>query len=286
MPGIYESDDIGLILSFPNKIFTDEGTDIVIFDIDQVLLTARANPFSLVSHKRSALYERISGEKRHVKDKFLLYLFISQSTDNIALMDQRIPGLIRGLQLKKIKCMGNTALDAQLGLTDNFDMARARIKLLREFDISFLESFSDLSEWNFDTLDRALIKNCPPLFKDGVVFSSLVPKHITQIELLRKFKHPLKRIAFIDDNINHLRGMYEAMNEIGVQCYCFCYTKKNTTPLTEYFLPQFLEEEFEHLEGVIRKVLNDEDVDELFLLGHLKEFILHLRIEEGWRLWK
>jgi len=39
-------------------------------------------------------------------------------------------------------------------------------------------------------------------------------------------------------------------------------------------------------EQFIRKVLNDEDVDELFLLGHLKEFILHLRIEEGWRLWK
>lgn len=285
-PGIYESDDIDLILSFANKNFTRGESDVVVFDIDQVLITARVNPFVLIPQKTSTFYEEIGSQERYIRDKFLLYLYVSESPRTIALMDQRAPLLIRELQQKGVKCMGNTAMDPVLGLTSNFDMARARIKLLKDLGIDFSETFLDFSGWDFDSLDRAHVKNCPPLFKDGIIFSSLVPKYVTQVHFLKKLESSVRRIVFIDDNINHLHGMYKSMAILGIQCYCFFYTKKKATPLIEYFLPNILNEEFEHLENVLQKILQGECTNELFLSAYLREFIIHLRAEKGWRLWK
>lgn len=285
-PGIYESDDIDLILSFANENFTGGDRDIIVFDVDQVLITARVNPFVLIPQKTSTFFEGISSQERYIRDKFLLYLYASESPHTIALMDQRTPLLIKELQSKGVRCMGNTAMDPVLGLTDNFDMARARIKLLRDLGIDFSETFLDFSEWNFDSLDRAHVKNCPPLFKDGIIFSSLVPKYVTQVHFLKKLESSVRRIVFIDDNINHLHGMYKSMTILGIQCYCFCYNKKKVTPLIEYFLPTILNEEFEHLENVLQKILQGECANELFLSAYLREFIIHLRAEKGWRIWK
>lgn len=285
-PGIYQSPDIELILSFPCRNFTDKERELVVFDIDQVLITARADPYSLISDQTSRLFQQLSSAPRHVRDSFRLYLYSSESPENVVLMDPRIKSGITGLREQGINCMCNTAMDAWLGLDDNFDMASARLKLLQALGIELTGSFPSLREWNFDSLDETHVKNCRPLFKDSIIFSSLVPKHVTQTALFRKLGWFPTRMVFIDDNMSHLQGMYMAMRQLGINCYCFHYTRKQDKPLKDFFSLDFLRREYERLEIVLRGFLADEPIHTLFSSTFFSEFIRDLNIHEKWRLWK
>ncbi len=88
-PGIYQSSDMNLILTFPLKHFSRDRDDLVIFDIDQVLITDRANPFKLIPDNVNAHFEELPSMPKHIKDSFELFLYASQSPSNIALMDNK-----------------------------------------------------------------------------------------------------------------------------------------------------------------------------------------------------
>lgn len=282
-PGIYESDDIELILSHPLKNFGHE--DIVIFDIDEVLITPRLDPFWFEHVKKeSSLYKEFLSQEQHIRDKFSLYLFVSQSLSTIQLMDERTPMLIKKLQLQGVKCVGNTGLDPVFGSNLNFDSASSRVALLRDFGIDFSCAFPHLSSWTFDTLDQTHITARTPLFKEGIVFSPEVPKYITQNELFNRLEIAPKRLVFIDDRIENVQGMYNFINSLGIECYSFCYSKNKTKPLLSYFSDEIFEKELIKSEEFVKKLLGGEDVNKFYLEAYSGKFISHLNIEPGWTL--
>lgn len=282
-PGIYESDDIELILSHPLKNFGHE--DVVIFDIDDVLITQRLDPFWFEHVKKeSSLYKEFLSQEQHIRDKFSLYLFVSQSLSTIALMDERTPTIIKKLQLQGVKCVGNTGLDPVFGSNLNFDSASARIALLRDFGIDFSCAFPHLSSWTFDTLDQTHITARTPLFKEGIVFSPQVPKHITQHELFNRLEIAPKRLVFIDDRVENVRGMYDFINSLGIECYAFCYSKNKTKPLLSYFSDASFEKELRKSEEFLKKLLSGDNVNKFYLESYSSKFISHLNIEPGWTL--
>jgi len=280
-PGVYESENIEFILSFPLKYFGVN--DIVIFDIDDVLITDRFNPFYLEHFKttKSSLAEKTSAMPLHMRYKIDFYLAASQSPHNIKIMDEQIPTLIKTLQEKGVKCMANTALAQIFGTNANFDYAGARVKLLKELDIDFSNTFS-LPKCVFDTLYEQGTSGCPPLFTDGILFSSKILKSITQKELFSTLNLTPKKLLFIDDRIENVQEMYHAMTALGIDCYCFCYSKKETVPLIEYFSANVYQQELKLTEEFVNMLIVGGNVDYYFHEAYQSKFILNLKMEEGW----
>jgi hypothetical protein len=293
-PGVYESDDIEAILSHALRDFGSE--DVVIFDIDDVLITQRLDPFYFVhAQNQTPLFERFDLLGGHIKDMLFFYLFVSGSPELISFMDERTPKLIRSLQTRGIKCIGNTALNPIWcgGPIANFDAAAARLKLLNELGVSFSDTFSHLGQWDFDTLpEEHTIQSRPlfnngiifpsqgrPLFKNGIIFSGPVPKHVTQHELFKKVGILPRKVMFVDDIMENVYGMQNFMSSLGIECFSFCYSKKESKPLPRYFTDEIYERELKILEGFVGKLLVNERVHSYFLESYSKEF---MRAEEDW----
>lgn len=293
-PGVYESDDIEAILSCALKNFGSE--DVVIFDIDDVLITQRLDPFYFVhAQNKTHLFERFDLLGEHIKEMLFFYLFASGSPELISFMDERTPNLIRSLQTRGVKCIGNTALNPiwRGGSIVNFDAAAATLKLLNELGVSFSYTFSHLESWDFDTLPEEnktqvnpIFKNGTifpgqgmPLFKNGIIFSGSIPKHITQHELFKKVGILPSKVMFIDDIMENVSEMYNYMSSLGIECFSFCYSKKKSKPLSLYFSVEMYERELKILETFVGKLLVKERVDSYFLESYSKEFMRGLRTD-------
>lgn len=273
--GVYESHDIEMILSHAINTFGPE--DVVVFDIDDVLITQRIDPFYLDhSQNRTPLFERFMSLDTDLQDIFLFYLnFASYSPDTISIMDDRTVGLIRELQEKGIKCMGNTAMSSGCA---NFNSASARLRLLSRLGYSFLCTFPDLESWDFDVLPGEHNIHGKPFFKQGIIFSGETPKHITQYELFKKIKKMPKRMMFIDDKIGNVFGMQDFFSSLGVECYSFHYLKKESKALPSYFPGEIYTREKRILEDFVEKLLAKEEIDHYFLESYNKKFMGSLNV--------
>lgn len=263
-PGTYESDDIKLILSHALENFGPE--DIVVFDIDDVLITQRLDPFYLTHvQKKTPLFEKFDLLEEHLKELYFLYMSLFQAPDVISLMDERVPILIRELQERGIKCIGNTAMPPVCGPASNFDAAVARLRKLHRLGIDFSYTFLHLEAWDFETLNEKHIVKIKPLFKQGIIFSGATPKHITQHELFKKIETVPRRMVFIDDIVENIFGMQDFISSLGIECYSFCYLKKKTKPILSYFSDEIFERELRILESFVEKLLINENVSNDFL---------------------
>ena len=74
-PGVYESDDIEHILSFPLADFGDQ--DLIMFDIDQTLITQLDPYYHAHRMNNSHLNQRLTAQPKHISEKFDAYQFIS-----------------------------------------------------------------------------------------------------------------------------------------------------------------------------------------------------------------
>lgn len=272
MPGIYESEDIELILSHTFKVL-DAG-DVAIFDIDDVLITPRLDPFCMV-HKenKTALFERFDSAEKRIKDLYFFFLHTSHSPAIVSLMDPRIPDLISLLQRKGIKCIGNTSLrPLRYGPTHIFDDASARIELLKRLGISFAQA--EFEEWDFETLRGKCVPEQHPLFKDGIIFSGReIPKHVAQVELFKRLAISPKKVVFIDDLRRNITGMQGYITSLGTECYSFRYSKKESRNMLSYFPSAIYEHELRLLESFVEKLLGQASVEEYFERLYYTKFL-------------
>ena len=159
------------------------------------------------------------------------------------------------------------------------------MNLLKNLGINFDQNFAEVLDWDFENMNPELIKNSPPLVHKGIIFSSLVPKHSTQIAFLKHFSFTPRKIIYIDDNIKHLEEMYRHMSHLRIPCYCFQYTRKHSKKLKEYFNYRTLADEKNTLDPFIDALLNDEDLSDYFRSSYNANFINNLRFSFGWRIW-
>lgn len=273
-PGIYESDDISLILTHTLQILNAD--DVAVFDIDDVLITPRLDPFYMVHTKnKTALFERFDSLEK-IKELYFFFLHTSHSPSVVSLMDRGIPELIALLQKKGIKCIGNTSLrPLRYGLTHIFDDASARIELLKELGISF--SQAEFEPWDFETLRGTCVPEQHPLFKEGIIFSGrAIPKHVVQVELFKKLKFIPRKLVFIDDLRRNISGMQDCMTSLGVECYSFRYCKKESRDMLSYFPTTTYVSELRLLESFVEKLLAQESVDEHLTGIHYAKFLRKL----------
>lgn len=312
--GVYKSDDIQWILQYPLKNFGPR--DAVIFDVDDVLITQPLDPFrSEHFMTKSPLWNRFSLLEEPTQEKFFAYLHMSHF-QNITLMDERTPLFIKRLQANGVICVANTAQNSKCERSNmEFDSMNARIAMLRYFDIDFASTTHDLHSINFgvtttpaistedsDTVEEAGISDktlreinigsgldvrlqyragiaatrCTPVFKDGIVFSSQVPKHVTQYELFRRAGITPQRLVFIDDKMANVQDMYDFMSARSIECYSFCYSKSETTPLSSYFSDAIYRTELHRLERFVEMLLDGQDTDRLYFEADFGRFVSRL----------
>lgn len=258
-PGVYKADNMEIILSHPLKEFGTQ--DIVIFDVDEVLITG-LDPYYFEHYsKKSSLHEKLFSRGQHIIDKFFLYMFLTKPW---TCMDENLPKFVKKLQQQEVRCIANTALNPTVNPKLSIDVPTLRVQILRSFGVDFSEAFPHLSLWDFNTLDSKHIPKLPPLFKDGVIFSSETPKHISTLEFFKKVEFKPKRVLYVDDFLENSQTMFEELSSLGFECYSFFYTKKNAKSLRSYFSEEVFIRELRKLELFIEKLLNEEDVDEFF----------------------
>ena len=277
--GVYESDDIQWILSHPLANFGPK--DAVIFDIDDVLITQRLDPFLLEhAEKESPLWMRFSSLEQHVRDKFFSYLRMSESPSTIALMDERTPLLISTLQSNGVRCLANTAQDQKFEpLNMSLDQVSVRIAMLRSLGIDFSHAFPDLAPMDCDALGLSRATKYTPTFKEGIMFSSSVPKHITQEALFNRVSTIPQRLVYVDDRMTNVQAMHDSMSALGIECYSFCYSQHKTKPFLSYFSDTVFREELQRLETFAEKLLRGEDTDRLCFESYFGRFVSHLSTE-------
>lgn len=258
-PGLYQCDDIEQILSFSFSSFGEE--DLIIFDMDQTLVVQLRPFYHAHQEKNSPLYERLMLSPPHIIEKFRAYTF---SFSPFALMDERIPSLIKRLQEKKVKCIVNTAMLPTLPFAECVDVPSLRVRSLQNLGIDFSEAFPHLSFWDFNTLEVDQIKY-RPLFKNGVILSSDVPKHVTTLELLKNLSFAPKRVVFVDDTLEQAQEMYKKLTAKGIETYCFVYSKAHNTTSLDYFRADLAASRLAELEIFLERLLSGENLDEVFL---------------------
>lgn len=258
-PGVYEADNMEIILSHPLKEFGEQ--DIVIFDVDEVLITGLDPYYFEHFSKKSPLHEELFSRGQHTIDKFFLYMFLTKPW---TCMDENLPKLIKILQQQEVRCIANTALNPTINSELRIDVPALRVQILRSFGVDFSEAFPHLSVWDFDTLDSKHILKLSPLFKDGVIFSSETPKHISTLEFFKKTGFKPRRVLYVDDFLENSQAMFEELSSQGFECYSFFYTKKNAKSLRSYFSEEIFTRELRKLEFFIERLLNEEDVNVFF----------------------
>jgi hypothetical protein len=267
--GIYESDDIERILSFPRKAFNKE--DLIVFDIDEVAITAFDAYHAAHASKNTPSHRKLLDQPQLNIDRFFLYMFLSKTW---GLMDKRFPGLVRNLQVQGIKCIANTTFNPTVNAFYKIDTASMRLHILREFGIDFSQSFPYLPIWDFNNLEPHHSGENKPLYKDGIIFSADTPKLVTLDALLERLPFKPKRIVYIDDKLENAQRIYEGLTSIDIECYSFVYTKAEKEPIHAFFSEEAIEKSLENMEAFLSKLLEGSNVDIFFQSSRYRDFIL------------
>lgn len=140
------------------------------------------------------------------------------------------------------------------------DCPSLRVQTLKNLGFNFTTTFPEFSSWNFDTLLEGVTAEKKPVFKDGVIFST-IPKHITLLELFKKLNFKSKRVVFVDDSIQNVKEMFQALSGCGIECWSYHYSKRESLDLQSYFPKAFFDEHLGQLEIFLERLLEGADVD-------------------------
>lgn len=220
------------LLLFKETLHTLSSEDIVLFDIDQTVLTPKD---SCLKPCCKELYQRLilSLDDAHANRlQSILALMWAEE-----LVDDETPEIIKMLQSKKIPSMGFTALES-----GEFGTIAAiedwRLDALKSFDIDFSCTFSDKSP---TTLTMLTARNGHhPLFKNGVLFTNLMLKGEVLPHFIQAMQWKPRKIVFIDDSLRQHQSMEEACNNLGIEFQGFHYIAARCNPPNfDYQLGEF-----------------------------------------------
>ena len=128
------------------------------------------------------------------------------------LVDEGVKSLIENLQKRAVPMLGLTALHTgTFGVIDS--MEQWRVDQLHRLGIDFSLIFSQHSdmEWKEDVPFRGY-----PVFLKGIICCDELPKGIVLTTFLQKIDWLPQKVMFIDDNLNFLRSVEEAMRTLKI----------------------------------------------------------------------
>lgn len=205
-------------------------TTLVIFDVDDVLL----HPSDQILQKPNKPYLKemqVALETRtSTNEANVLYSIILQERQ-IVPVDPIMVSLLRELQSREVKTLVLTNCSTgQFGLIPAIE--DWRIQELKCVGYNFSSSWKGLKPKRFDQLLKYKISskgfsqesNEAPLFKEGVIFASNVPKGKALKAFLAYAQFKPNKIIFVDDKQKNLSSVEEVAAEIGISFEGLEYT--------------------------------------------------------------
>lgn len=200
---------------------------LVIFDVDDVLITAKDQILQPVHHKLAKKLEE-SLESRHSEEESQKLWSIIWLTRIDELVDPKMVSLIKEAQTKGIKVMALT--NAWTGSFGNIpSLEDWRIGELEDFGYTFKDSWSKLKSKTFTNLKSKDPKRFP-VFKSGIVFTCNLPKAEVLKAFLQYTNLSPKKIIFIDDKRKHLESVEAFAKATGIPFIGFEYTAVTNRP--------------------------------------------------------
>jgi FMN phosphatase YigB (HAD superfamily) len=210
-------------------------TTLVIFDVDDVLL----HPSDQILQKPNKPYLKemqAALERRISKDEaYALYSIILQERQTVP-VDPTMVNLLKDLQSRGVKTLVLTNCSTgQFGSIPAIE--NWRIQELMRVGYNFSSSWKGLKSKRFDQLLKYKISSkgffqestAAPLFKEGVIFASNVPKGKVLKAFLAYAQFKPDKIIFVDDKQKNLDSVEEIAIEGGIPFEGFKYTAVSET---------------------------------------------------------
>ncbi|MBX9787187.1 MAG: DUF2608 domain-containing protein [Alphaproteobacteria bacterium] len=229
---------------------------LVIFDVDDVLITAR-DQILQAAHKKfleglnKGLESRLSEEEAQ---KLWGIIWLARSDEPV---DPKMVSLIKEAQSKGLKVMALTnAWTGPFGVIPS--LQDWRIEELEDFGYVFKDSWKTLKAKTFEAL-KSKDPERFPVFKEGVVFTCNLPKGEVLKALLDYANLSPKKIIFVDDKEKNLKSVEAFAREVKIPFIGFQYTAVVDRPKS-LLNEKRAQLQFEVLEKE-HKWLSDEEAD-------------------------
>jgi len=246
------------LLPIQTAIKNANPSTLVVFDIDDVLLTAKDQILQPRNKTfNNTLAKELQNRLRKDEAENLWSIILLSFHDEV--VDPNIIPLMQNIKTRDLKILGLTnLLTGSLGKIPS--MEDWTIERLKKHNINFKDSWKSINQHEFANLkakDPARFST----FKDGVVFTSGLPKGEVLEAFLQYVKLKPNEIIFVDDKQANLEFIQSFCLKEGIDFVGFQYTAvkdKSTEPLNE----KRARLQFEILEKEHRW-LSDEEADKL-----------------------
>ena len=194
---------------------------LVLFDVDATLIVPDD---VILKPKGKALFKQLIA---NCTDRDLFRDIRMKASHS--LVDPKSVDLIQKLSQQKIPVIAFTAAPAKIrGQAQPGDW---RVEELKRHGFDFSQS---LPSCHYLELPKSQELNHIPLFKHGVLFSSLHSKGEILIEFLHRLNLKPEKIIFVDDEFEFVRSVVSCLDKEGIPCLGFHYTAANDTPCELY----------------------------------------------------
>lgn len=185
---------------------------LVLFDVDATLIVADD---ALLKPKGKSLFKKLISNFAEC-DRDLFREIRMHAPHSI--VDNRSIRLVRDLQQKGIPVLAFTSAAANI---KNSELGEWRVKELRGYGFDFGIAFEHLSTLSLPKNPE--ISYCP-MYNSGVLYSSLHPKGDILTLFLKKINCQPEKVIFVDDELEQVQCVVEAMDKQGIPCLGIHYT--------------------------------------------------------------
>ena len=218
---IKEGTTLNLIERKVNSLTKD---DLVVFDVDDVLITASSAIHNRHKENRkifNSVYGKNSRFDQLPEERKELLSSIWRKSEKMILVDEQTPNLIKNMQDKGIKVIALTALPSgKFGIIEKRE--DWRIEQLKKVGIDFSTSFA-LEKPLSLCLNQEPKKQC--LAKKGIIFTGKSGKGEALECFLNTINWRPKRIVFIDNDRYRVESVAARCKAMNIEFLGLVYTK-------------------------------------------------------------
>lgn len=199
---IYQTHDFSTIEECIQDLPTDA---LVLFDIDDTLIVPVDEILKPINEK---LFDQLTD---HVRDRDV-WLDIHLQAPQIP-VDKRSFPLIAQLQQKGIATIAFTAVKGKI---PHYELpCDWRIIQLLQHGFDFTSAFPEVPHIHIPLQNNT---GDIPMYKSGVLFSALHPKGPILIAFLKEINFVPSKVVFVDDILDNILSVTEAMDNLGIDC--------------------------------------------------------------------
>ena len=261
-PSIFQLSDL------QNEFDNLQENDLLVLDIDDTTIVANDVAKREYPKKELRAFKDEIFKGRDLENEIKYFESIQWCIAAHSLIDPKTPDIVANLQKKNIRVIALTHM--RIGKTHKIeDWHEWRYSRLKEFGIDL--AHGNPESYDFGLMHAGKILKEPseaPAFRKGVLATSRsCSKGEVLAELIRQLPERPNRIIFVDDYVEHLDSVAQAMKEMGIDAGI--YESVGTKELPDRFNPSDSEKvaiaklQYERLINN-HEWLSDEQARELF----------------------